>query len=145
MMLMKSSLGLVIGLLLGAMLLAEHRAELPDTPVGKELAELLLLWESGQGAQEYVERRFSSRMLEAYSVGEHVDFFRQVSQVHGGFWLEAVDQKGDYELAFLGRSRKRTDTWRRMTLRLEDDPPHRVDSMTIEQAQPLRILDGGSP
>ena len=117
----------------------ENRVDPPSTPAGVELVALLGLWESDQGAQQYIETRFSPRMLEAYPLRQHVDLFRQISQMHGGFWLEAVDEKSEYELSFLGRSRKRANSWRRLMLKLENEPPHRVDSISIEQAQPPQI------
>lgn len=106
--------------------------EIPETPAGRQLAELLMALESGN-YKDYITQNFSREFLDAFPMERHLEFFRQVHIMHGGFTVQAIERSSDYEIVVLAKSSKR-DVWRRLDMAVESEPPHKVAAFGIEEA-----------
>ncbi len=113
--------------------------QLPDTPVGKQVEQLLVSLVSGD-YEDYIKNNFSEAFLNEYSLAEHVSFFRQMSVMHGGFTVHTIEEATEHEMTLLAKSNKRETNFRRLFLQTDSDPPHKVSSLGIEMAS---APDGG--
>ena len=103
--------------------------QLPDTPVGKQVEQLLVSLVSGD-YEDYIKDNFTEAFLDEYSLAEHVSFLRQMSVMHGGFTVHTIEEATEHEMTLLAKSNKREDNFRRLFLQTNADPPHKVSSPT---------------
>jgi D-alanyl-D-alanine carboxypeptidase len=108
--------------------------KLPDTPAGRQFQKFLEAIESGDH-REYITSSFNQQFLEAFPLSDHIDFFRQVSTMHGGLTPYAIETASEYEIVVLAKSKKR-DAWRRLDMSVEPEPPHKVAGLGIDVADP---------
>lgn len=109
-------------------------AELPATPATRQFKKFLLAIDTGEH-EEYIKANFSEQFLQDFSISEHLDLFRQISMMHGGFKVHTVEKSTDHELVIVAKSKKR-DAWRRLSFQTEAEPPFKVAGMGIEMAPP---------
>lgn len=117
-------------------LLALHagaQQDFPKTPAGEKLKQLLSAFER-ENAQAFIKNNFSDRFLNAFPMEDHLDFFRQVREMHGGFTLHNIESSTATELTAVVKSRKR-DAWRRIDLAVEPEPPHKIVGLGIDMAE----------
>lgn len=106
--------------------------EIPKTPAGRQMTDLLFAVESGN-YKDYITHNFKREFLEAFPMERHLEFFREIRIMHGGFTVHAIERSSDYEIVVLARSSKR-DVWRRLDMTVESEPPHKVAAFGIEEA-----------
>ncbi len=104
------------------------------TPVGEKLEQLLEAFESDDH-KSFIENNFSEKFLNQFSIEEHLSFFQQINMMHGGFTLHKIEQDSDYQSTVLVKSKKR-EAWRRITLSVEQNTPHKITDFGIDNAQP---------
>jgi CubicO group peptidase (beta-lactamase class C family) len=109
-----------------------EEAPLPDTPAATQLKALLTALESGDH-ENYIRNNFNDEFLNAFPMENHLQFFKEVRAMHGGFLVHTIERSSDFELAVLVKSKKR-DAWRRMGIAIESTPPHKVASFGIDMA-----------
>jgi CubicO group peptidase (beta-lactamase class C family) len=112
---------------------AGAQQDFPKTPAGEKLKQLLAAFEL-ETAQAFIENDFSDKFLNAFPMKDHLDFFRQVRMMHGGFTLHSIESGTAVKLTAIVKSKKR-ETWRRIDLAVEPDPPHKIAGLGIDIAE----------
>ncbi len=115
--------------------LAQDAAQLPDTPVGKQFEQLLASLVNGDYG-DYIKNNFSEEFLKEYSMEDHLGFLRQLSIMHGGFTVHSIEAATEHEMTVLAISNKRENNYRRLSLKTDPEPPHKVSSFDGEMAPP---------
>ncbi len=111
---------------------ATGEAALPDTPAGRQFAAFLTALESGDH-ETYIKQNFSKGFLNAFPLERHLDFFREMQVLNGGFTVGSVEESSDYRIVVLAKAKKR-DAWRRLDMAVEPEPPYRVAAFGVEDA-----------
>jgi len=108
--------------------------KLPDTPVARQFNKFLQAIES-RDYQPYIQENFSQSFLDAFPLSTHLELFKQMHTLHGGFSVQAIEKSTEHELIVLVRSKK-LDAWRRLAFHTEPSPPHKVAGIMIDMASP---------
>jgi CubicO group peptidase (beta-lactamase class C family) len=106
---------------------------LPDTPAGRQFAAFLTALESSDH-EAYIKQHFSAGFLNAFPLERHLEFFRDMRALNGGFTVGSIEESSDYRIVVLARAKKR-DVWRRIDMSVEPEPPYKVASFGIEAAR----------
>lgn len=113
-----------------------QKSMLPDTPVGKAFGKFLQAFETGE-YEKYIKENFSDEFFQVYTLVDHLEFFRQMSVMHGGFSVHehSIEKTSEFELVVVVKSKKR-DAWRRIEFGISPEPPHKVIGLGIDMAEP---------
>ncbi len=84
-------------------------------------------------------RNISKRILQieflnTFPMSDHLDFFRQVSMMHGGFKVHTIIESSENKLVVVAQSNR--GRWREIEFVTEASPPYKVAGMGMEMATP---------
>lgn len=103
-----------------------------QSPAERRAREFLEVANSGneERIRQYVKENFAQKFLEAIPVDEHVRIISTIPRDEGGFDIRRVMSSGSDAVTFIMQAR-RTKEWRRMNLRVEDQPPYHIAGIGI--------------
>lgn len=107
--------------------------ELPDTPAVMQFKKFLTVIESGDH-EKYIKENFTDEFLNTFPMSDHLDFFRQVSMMHGGFKVHTIIESSENKLVVVAQSNR--GRWREIEFVTEASPPYKVAGMGMEMATP---------
>ncbi len=107
--------------------------ELPDTPAVMQFKKFLTVIESGDH-EKYIKENFTDEFLNTFPMSDHLDFFRQVSMMHGGFKVHTIIESSENKLVVVAQSNR--GRWREIEFVTEASPPYKVAGMGMEMAIP---------
>ncbi|MCH7754711.1 beta-lactamase family protein [candidate division KSB1 bacterium] len=107
--------------------------KLPDTPAAMQFKKFLTAIESGDH-EKYITENFTDEFLNTFPMSDHLDFFRQVSRMHGGFKVHTILESSEDKLVLIARSKK--GRWRKIEITTEASPPYKVAGMGLDMASP---------
>ena len=107
--------------------------KLPDTPAAMQFKKFLTAIESGDH-EKYITENFTDEFLNTFPMSDHLDFFRQVSRMHGGFKVHTILESSEDKLVVVARSKK--GRWRKIEITTEASPPYKVAGMGMDMASP---------
>ena len=111
----------------------------PKPPAEVRLREILAAVESGdEQRMEAVAAAFAKPFLDNIPVQEHVAFFRQVYDQHGGFEIVLIKLETPYAVEVQLESKKSGEMIR-LALTVEPDPPHAVTGIDIGELKPPEL------
>jgi CubicO group peptidase (beta-lactamase class C family) len=115
--------------------------ELPQSPAGQRMQELLNVLNSGDSAQakEFIVNTLAPQFRDALPMGEHLDTFARVRRESGGLDFYAIRHyeaaRPTNEIVAIVR-RKLTGDWLGIILEVEAAEPRRVAKLSFAPARP---------
>jgi len=113
--------------------LATEGVQLPDTPAGRRMAEIVDLINNGDkaAAEEYVTEEYSQQFRDAFPMTQHTGIFRQIHGMGPGLVPADVIESSENLLKVLLKS-EAGGLWLEMHVEVEPDPPHRIASLGVQ-------------
>lgn len=111
--------------------------EFPDTPAGKQMAELLKAFNSGKRShfRSYFREHVAESFLKIAPMERHLAVFSEIYDQNRGFEVHSFPESSEYELTAVVKS-KLTGGWNKLRIQVEPDPPHLVAGMGIMNSEP---------
>jgi CubicO group peptidase (beta-lactamase class C family) len=121
---------------------ADPRVELPDTPAGRRVAEMLHIVADGDDAstRAYIESSFAPSFRDAVPVEDHLRVHAQMRESSGGFDVVELRDSEPDAIAIVARARQ-TGELRMLRLRTETEPPHRITRIGVAPLMPSDRID----
>ena len=117
---------------------------LPDTVAGKRVASYLEAFNSGETQmKEFFLANVSPGSLALRPVEERLQFYRQMQSETGGLALRQVVRSSEAGVVILVQAR--TGGWFELTFQFEPAPPHRLEGLGIDEAEPPDPDAGPAP
>ncbi len=116
---------------------ASEEVQLPITPAGTRLTEVVDLINSGDraAAQEYVSEQYSPQFRDAFPMTQHTGIFRQIHGMGPDLVPAEVIESSRYALRALLKS-EAGGLWLEMQIEVEPDPPHRIAGLGVVPGKP---------
>ena len=117
---------------------------LPDTPAGKRVAAYLEAFNGGEAQmKEFFLANVAPESLAQRPVEERLRFYRQMQSETGGLALRQVVQASAAGVTVLVQAK--TGGWFELTFQFEPEPPHRLQGLGIDEADPPDPNAGPAP
>lgn len=117
---------------------ANEEPKAPDTPAGSQLAECLRAYNTGETevVRRFIQEHYAQSVLARKgAANEHLAGFNMVYGDNGPLRLVRIEKSADDEIVALVEA-PRTESWLRISLKVESTPPHGIVSDAI------RFTDG---
>lgn len=118
--------------------LFKQDASIPDTPAGRQLAEFIRAYNSGdiKTLRRFVEEHYAKSALEGQSPEVLTGLWDYDYKVLSrGYVIRKIEKSGDNELIVLLQG-KLTELWFRLTLTVEAASPYAITSLRVNPAPP---------
>lgn len=117
--------------------LASEDMQLPDTPPGKRMAEIVDLINHGdsEAVEEYVSEQYTQQFREAFPMTQHAGVFRQIRGLGPLLAPAEVIESNENMLKVLVKA-EAVNLWLEMRVEVEADPPHHIASLGVQAGRP---------
>ena len=111
--------------------------EIPKTPAGQRLAELIETINSGKRSvlTSYISANFDRSLLEKIPLEEHVNVFNEIYDGSRGYGVYGVQEASVYELKAILKNRL-TDGWELLLVKVSPSPPYGIISLGLRPSPP---------
>jgi CubicO group peptidase (beta-lactamase class C family) len=116
---------------------SKQNAVIPNTPAGKQLADWLRIFASGNqdGFTSFIAERYSKSLLEQDKAIDRADRQARVYIDARSFAVRSIEKSTPQEIIVLAQAAL-TGLWYRLTMKAEAEPPHRITEYTSQRIQP---------
>lgn len=114
-----------------------QRADLPDTPAGRQLGDWLRVFDGGRQDEfaRFIAARYAPAALEQDNPTDRADRQARVYLDARGFRIRVIEKSEPAEVVVLARAAL-TGLWYRLSLKVEPGPPHRVTEYAAQRVAP---------
>jgi CubicO group peptidase (beta-lactamase class C family) len=111
--------------------------EIPGTPAGKRLTELIEVINSGKRStfKSYISANFDESFLKRFTLEEHVSVFSEIYDGSQGYDFYGIQESSDYALRAILKNRL-TDSWEAVQLRVSGTLPFRIMGLGLSPSSP---------
>lgn len=116
---------------------SKQTAAIPDTPAGKQLADWLRVFASGNqdNFTRFIAERYSKSLLDQDTAPDRADRQARVYLDARSFDVRRIEKSTPQEIIALAQA-SLTGLWYRLTMKVEAEPPHRITEYTSQRIQP---------
>jgi len=116
---------------------SKQEAVIPDTPAGKQLADWLSLFASGNQDDftRFIAERYSQSLLDQDKAHDRADRQARTYLDARGFDIRSIEKSAPQEVVVLAQAQL-TELWYRLTLKVEAEPPHRITEYASQRIPP---------
>ena len=97
--------GFIFIVMASALMAQQESVSIPDTPVGTQLERFLASIEPGQ-YENFIKERLGDGFFKDYTLEDHLQFFGQLSQMHGGFTVSVIEKSTPTSMVVLVKRKK---------------------------------------
>jgi len=136
-----SKLVILVGLILfmGTLPMHSEEKETPGTPAEKRAREVIDLINQANPKkwQEYIEENLTKEFLEVASSEMGLTLYRETCDIFGRVKSDPAykDEGKDYEI-MMNLLSPDTDSWVKLTVAVEEEPPHKISSIGLMLTDP---------
>lgn len=115
-------------------ILTAQPVEIPSTEAGKMLKAFFQAIE-GKEPEKFIKENFDKQFLTNFTLEDHLDFFSQVKNTHGGFEVHQIEKSSSDRIEVIAKS-KHMKTWRKIVLALSDEAPYKIAGLDFRETSP---------
>jgi len=121
-------------ILMSFSILSAQSAEIPYTNAGKMLKKFLQALED-DNPEKFIKENFGQQFFTDFTMEDHLDFFSQVKNNHGGFEVHEISKSSSYRIEVVVKS-KDMNAWRKIVLELSDEAPYKIAGLGLRESSP---------
>ena len=124
----------IIFVLMSFSILSAQPVEIPETNAGKMLKKFLHALEK-DNPEKFIKENFDQQFFTDFTMEDHLDFFRQVRNNHGGFEVHKIAKSSLHQIGVIAKS-KNMKAWRKIVLELSEEIPYKIAGLGLRDSSP---------